>query len=160
MNEAPAWHQDEEFWSAFQEFIFPAEQIEQATEQVDQLLELIDIEPDAPVLDIPCGVGRHAIELAERGFEVTGVDTTDPYLETARERADEESVEIEFLQADMREFRRLESFDAVINLYTSFGYFADRADDERTAQNFYDSLRPGGALVMSVTSKEIIAGKF
>lgn len=60
----------------------------------------------------------------------------------------------------MREFRRPKPFDAVINLYTSFGYFEDRADDERTVQNFYDSLRPGGTLVMSATSKEIIAGKF
>jgi len=160
MNEAPAWHEDGEFWNAFQEFIFPPEQIEQATEQVEQLLELLNVESDATVLDIPCGVGRHAIELAKRGFEVTAVDATDPYLETARERATETAVEVEFLQADMREFRRAESFDAVINLYTSFGYFEDRADDERTARNFYDSLRPGGTLVMSVTSKEIIAGKF
>ena len=82
------------------------------------------------------------------------------YLETARKRANEAAVKIEFLQADMREFRRPESFDAVINLYTSFGYFADRADYKRTAQNFYDSLQPSGTLVMSVTSKEIIAGKF
>ena len=60
----------------------------------------------------------------------------------------------------MREFCRPDSFDLVANVYTSFGYFEDRAEDERTARNFHESLAPGGALVMSLTSKEVLAGKF
>lgn len=160
MDERPAWHEDEEFWEAFREFVFPPEKVEEAAEQVDRLLGLLDLEPGAAVLDVPCGVGRHAVEFADRGFQVTAVDATATYLETARERARDADVEVEFVHGDMREFRRVESFDAVVNLYTSFGYFEDRADDERVARNVYESLTPGGTLVVSLTSKEVLAGTF
>ena len=109
---------------------------------------------------MPCGVGRHAVELAGRGFEVTGVDATNRYLETARGRAEAAGVDLEFVEADMREFVRPGAFDLVLNVYTSFGYFEDPADDRRTARNFHESLADGGRLVMSLTSKEVIAGKF
>jgi SAM-dependent methyltransferase len=177
MTESPPWHENLEFWESFREYLFPPEKVEEASEQVEKLLALLDLEPGAGVLDVPCGVGRHAVELAERGFRVTGVDATSSYFDAARERAENAegaSVgakstsgetktaggEVEFVEADMREFRRSEAFDAVLNLYTSFGYFEDREDDERTARNFYESLAPDGALVMSLTSKEVLPGKF
>jgi SAM-dependent methyltransferase len=159
MDGTPPWHEDPAFWEAVEPHVFPPETIEKAPEQLDQVLALAGID-DGRVLDMPCGVGRHAVELVDRGFEVTGVDATAPYLETARERAAEASVDVEFVTADMREFRRPETFDLAVNLYTSFGYFEDRADDERAARNIYESLVPGGKLVMSLTSKEVLAGKF
>lgn len=159
MDGRPTWHEDPAFWEAVEPHVFPPETVEKAPEQLDQLLELAGID-DGRVLDIPCGIGRHAVELADRGFEVTGVDATEPYLDTARERAAEAGVDCEFVHADMREFRRPETFDLAVNLYTSFGYFEDRADDERAARNIHESLAPGGRLVMSLTSKEVLAGKF
>lgn len=155
-----SWHADEQFWETFREFMFPPEKFAEAAEQMDQLLDVLELAPDARVLDVPCGVGRHSVELAERGFDVTGVDATTAYLETARERARDAGVAVEFVHADMREFRRPESFDAAFNLYTSFGFFEERADDERTARNFYASLKPGGTLVMSLASKELLARDF
>jgi SAM-dependent methyltransferase len=160
MAENPAWHENEQFWEAFRDFMFPPETIEQTPEQIDQLLSLLDLESGGRVLDIPCGVGRHAVELANRGFRVTAVDATPPYLETARERARDADVEVKFIHEDMREFRREESFDAIFNLYTSFGYFEERNDDKRTARNFYESLKPGGTLVLSLVGKETLAGQF
>ncbi|WP_435179709.1 SAM-dependent methyltransferase [Halorussus sp. AFM4] len=176
MDSSPTWHEDPAFWGTFREYLFPPEKVAAAPEQVDRMLALLDLEPDARVLDLPCGVGRHAVELASRGFRVTGVDRTESYLDTARERAREADEgggsdgdghetgavrrNVEFLQGDMREFRRPRAFDAVVNAYTSFGYFEDRADDERTARNFYESLKPGGRLLLSLTSKEVLAGKF
>lgn len=156
------WHEDEAFWERIEEFVFPPEKVEEATEQVEQLLALLDLDEGARVLDVPCGVGRHAVELARRGFGVTAVDATEGYLETARARARDTDVDvdIEFVRADMREFRREAAYDAVLNLYTSFGYFEDRTDDERVARNFYESLRPDGWLAMSLTSKEILARDF
>lgn len=158
----PVWHEDIEFWETLEDFVFPPEKIEQASEQSDQLLALLNLEPDARVLDMPCGVGRHAIELADRGFSVTAVDATPPYLETAREHAQDADLDfdIEFVHEDMRAFRRQKSFDVIFNLYTSFGYFEERDDDERTVRNFYESLRSGGTLVMSLASKETLAPKF
>ena len=160
MAENPEWHEDEQFWEAFRDFMFPPEIIEQAPEQIDQLLSLLDLESGGRVLDIPCGVGRHAVELANRGFRVTAVDATPRYLETARERSRDADVEVEFIHEDMREFRREESFDTIFNLYTSFGYFEARNDDKRTARNFYESLKPDGTLALSLVGKETLAGQF
>lgn len=156
----PVWHEDADFWETVQSFVFPPEQIEKATGQIERLLSLLDLPPDAHVADVPCGVGRHAVELAQRDFHVTAVDATAPYLARARDYAADEAVEVEFVHEDMREFRRPESFDAILNLYTSFGYFEEREDDERTARNFYESLAAGGTLVMSLTSKETLPKKF
>jgi SAM-dependent methyltransferase len=160
MDEQPVWHEDDEFWAVFRDYVFPPGKFEQGSEQIEKLLALLDLKSDAQIVDIPCGVGRHAVELADRGFSVTAVDATSSYLDTAREHARDMDVEIEFIHEDMREFRQQESFDAVLNLYTSFGYFEERDDDERTARNFHESLRPGGKLVMELASKETLAGKF
>ncbi|MEF8757234.1 MAG: class I SAM-dependent methyltransferase [Halobacteriales archaeon] len=160
MDDTPVWHEDPEFWAAFRDFLFPPEKHEAAPEEVDRLLDLADVEPEGRLLDVPCGVGRHAVSLAKRGFRVTAVDATDRYLESARARAEDSNVDVEFVHEDMRSFRRGETFDAVLNLYTSFGYFEERQDDERTARNFYESLTPGGTLVMSLAGKEVLAGAF
>ena len=160
MGPAPAGHEDETFWEALEAVVFPPEKLEAAGAELERLLTLVDVEEGARVLDIPCGVGRHAVEFADRGFDVTGVDATEPYLETAADRAAAAGAAVEFVHADMRAFRRPAAFDLVVNLYTSFGYFEDRAADERVARNLYESLRPGGTLVMSLTSKELLAREF
>ena len=74
--------------------------------------------------------------------------------------AKRENVDIEWVCADMREFRREESYDGVINLFTSFGYFEDFEQDRRTAGNMCASLRPGGVLVMQLMGKEVLARIF
>jgi SAM-dependent methyltransferase len=116
------------------------------------------------VLDMPCGPGRHSLELARRGFRVTGVDRTVAYLDTARQKAAAEGLDgvaqVEWIKADMRDFRLPERFDAAINLFTSFGYFEDPAEDRQVAANFFASLRPGGRLLMDMMGKEVLARVF
>jgi SAM-dependent methyltransferase len=160
MTEATPWHEDDDLWRRFQPFLFPPEKYEQATEQVDALVELLALEDEQRVLDCPCGVGRHAVELAGRGHDVTGVDGTDRFLDAAREHAADEGVDVEFVHDDMREFVRPDTYDLALNVFTSFGYFEDRADDRRTARNLYESLRPDGRLLMELTSKELLAAKY
>jgi len=128
MTDAP-WHEDPAFWETLEGLLFPPERLEAAGEELSALCSLADVDAPARVLDVPCGVGRYAVEFADRGFDVTGVDATAAYLESARERAVEAGVDVEFVERDMREFRRSEAFDLVVNAYTSFGYFEDRADD-------------------------------
>jgi SAM-dependent methyltransferase len=91
------------------------------------------------------------------GCQVTAVDRTAAYLDEARARADELGLAVEFVQADMREFQRPEAFDLAVNLFTSFGYFEDPDEDLRVLLNFYASLRPGGALIMELMGKEVLA---
>jgi len=140
--------------------MFSEQHWESAPGQVAAVVELLGIEAGAAVLDLPCGVGRHSLELVRRGFRVTGVDRTAAYLETAREKATAEGLGLELIQADMRVFVRPHAFDAAVNLFTSFGYFEDPAEDRQVAENFFRSLRPGGALAMEMMGKEILARIF
>ena len=99
--------------------------------EMDQLEALLALRPPLRILDLPCGQGRHAIELARRGYDVTGVDLSPFMLKVAEERARAEGVRVRWLAGDMREAIADARFDVVLNLFTSLGYFADEADDRR-----------------------------
>ena len=151
------WHENEEFWN---NFTLDEKSLEMASEDVELLIELAELKPSMKVLDLCCGVGRHSVELAKRKFEVTGVDTNKNYLNIANSRAKEENMKIEFVKEDMRDFKRKEKFDAVINLFTSFGYFEDEEENINVLQNVFESLKPGGKFILDVMGKEIIAHIF
>jgi SAM-dependent methyltransferase len=154
------WHDDDRFWKDWRPMMFTEERWTRAPAEADQLVKLLKLRPAARVLDLCCGPGRHSMELAQRGFRVTGVDRTKTYLNDARKLARKHKVDIEFLQADMRKFRRPRAFDAIINMFTAFGYFRKQADDARVAKNMAASLKPGGALLMELIGKERIAKIF
>ncbi|HSR30524.1 MAG TPA: class I SAM-dependent methyltransferase [Anaerolineae bacterium] len=152
------WHEQDDFWEAVP--LFDQDRIEMAVREVDFVLSVLGLEPGAAILDLCCGVGRHSLELARRGYRVSGVDRTSAYLQTARERTALEFLDVEWIQADMRDFVRPDAFDGAINLFTSFGYFEDPAEDHRVVQNIFRSLRPGGTLIMEMMGKEILARIF
>jgi SAM-dependent methyltransferase len=154
------WYDDDRFWHEAAPLLFRPARWEAAKEEIELLLELLELHEEAAVLDMACGPGRHTLELARRGFHVTGVDRTEKYLDEARRMAEEEGLNIEWVQADMREFKRPETFDAAINLFTSFGYFEEIEDDRRVLSNLLASLKPGGRLVMDMMGKEIMARIF
>ena len=120
---------------------------ERTDEDVAKIVELLELEPDAEILDCPCGHGRIANALAERGFRVTGVDTSDFFLEKARADAAARGVEVEYVHGDMRELPWRERFDGLVNWFTSFGYFSDE-ENKAVLRGFHDALRPGGRLVL------------
>src|SRR5207237_4588127 len=91
--------------------------------EIDQLEALLQARPPLRVLDLPCGQGRHAIELARRGYEVTGMDLSPFLIELARERARAAGVRVRWLTGDMRQPIPDAKFDLILNLFTSFGYF-------------------------------------
>ena len=107
------------------------------------------------VLDLCCGFGRITLELARRGFNATGVDLCRSYLETAKENALQEKLEIDFIENDVRSYKSKEAFDLVINLYNSFGYFENPDDDFILVKNAFNSLKAGGAFIIDVLGKEI-----
>ncbi len=154
------WHESDEFWALRERFMFGPAAWDRAPTEVDQILALLGIQPGAKILDLCCGPGRHSLELARRGFTVTGVDRTQAYLAQAEEVARDEELTIEFVLDDMREFRRDDSFDAAINMFTSFGYFEDIADDRLVLENLHSSLRPGGRVLMEMMGKEVLARRF
>ncbi len=150
------WFEDERFWEEFKQVLFSKERIKKTPYQVDRFVELLELRRGDKILDQCCGIGRHSIELAKRGYEVTGVDITRKYLEEAREQAQKESLDVEFIKADIREFKRDSFYDACINFYTSFGYFEDRAENIKVIENVYSSLKPKGRFLLDVMGKEIL----
>jgi SAM-dependent methyltransferase len=154
------WHEDDRFWELFYHFLFPQERWSGTAAEIDLLLERIAPAPGAAVLDLGCGPGRHSLELARRGCRVTGVDRTALYLEKARQQAQEEGLDVRFVEADMRHFVRPGVYDLALNLYTTFGYFVAAEENIQVLRNVYDSLKPGGILVMEMSGKEVIARSF
>jgi SAM-dependent methyltransferase len=159
-EEKTSWYEDDLFWQTFESVLFNTKKLESAGQEVDRVIELLRLQAGAKVLDLCCGVGRHSLELARRGFEVTGLDRTQSYLERARTEAESENLKVDFVLCDARRFCALEEFDAVINMYTAFGYFDEASDDKRVLLNAYASLRPGGKLLIETMSKEILARIF
>jgi len=154
------WHEQDAFWQTFAPVIFTNKRMSAASEEVEQLISLLDLQPGANICDFCCGTGRHSLELARRQFQATGVDRTAFYLQKARNKANAEGLNIEFIQEDVRNFCRPNSFDAVINLFTSFGYFEDPVDDKRVLQNIYKSLKNSGKLLIELMGKEVLARIF
>ena len=109
---------------------------------------VLELPRKAKVLDVGCGVGRHAIPLARYGYRVTGVDISAVYLREARREAARRRVEVALLRKDMRELDFRSEFDAAINLFTSFGFFPDPRDDLQVLRNFSRALKPGGVLLL------------
>jgi SAM-dependent methyltransferase len=150
------WFEDESFWRSFYPVMFSDERFQRAEDQVEKVLKLTDFR-GRDVLDLCCGPGRHSILLARRGFRVTGVDRTRFLLDKARARAEQEGVQVEWVEQDMRDFVRPRAFDLVLNMWTSFGYFDDKSEDLRVLRNIYDSLRNESVFMIDVIGKEYLA---
>ncbi len=160
MNDPGPWFEDVRFWDTMAPMLFSEQRIMNAPPEIDGVVALLGLEKGARVLDLCCGIGRHSLELARRGFRVTGVDLMEAYLDRAGEEARKEGLEIEFVRQDMRTFRRAAAFDYTVNLFTSFGYFQDPGDDRMVLENVFDSLRPGGGFVIDLMGKEVLAERF
>ncbi len=118
---------------------------EVTVEEIDFVEKRLGLAPRSRILDVPCGSGRHSLELARRGYRVTGVDLSAEAIEHARRAA--AGLEVEFVQADMREIPRDNGFDAGVCLGNSFGYL--ELDGLREfAAALGAAIRPGGGLVV------------
>jgi SAM-dependent methyltransferase len=154
------WFEDEAFWTAYAPLMFDEKRWAEVPAVIDDIERLSSPPRGGAVLDACCGPGRHSLELASRGYRVTGIDIMEPFLEAARESAEAWGVKADFLQADLRSYSEPGRFDLAINLFTSFGYFVDPADDILALANIRASLRPGGVLVLETQGKEVLARDF
>jgi ubiquinone/menaquinone biosynthesis C-methylase UbiE len=115
------------------------------------------LEPGARVLDLACGTGRISVPLAEQGFDVAGIDISNRVLGVAREAAPD----LDFRQGDIRELPWEDgSFDAVINMWTAFGYFDSQAEDERALAEVARVLRPGGVFILDTVNQAALIRGF
>jgi len=111
---------------------------------------LLQLPPGADILDAPCGEGRIARELAAKGYQLTGVDFAQDFLEIARTKAKQRGLTIAFERGDMRSLSFVEDFDGVICWGNSFGYFDD-VGNTAMLQSLARALKPGGRLVLDAS---------
>ena len=128
--------------------------------EVARLIELLGLPTGSRVLDVPCGQGRHAHLLAEAGFDVDGLDLSPDLLERARKRGTGRT--LRYTRGDMRTLpaRWTSRFDAVVNLFTSFGFFLLPSDDERVVAEWARVLKPGGTLVWHGGNRDGVMRRF
>jgi 2-polyprenyl-3-methyl-5-hydroxy-6-metoxy-1,4-benzoquinol methylase len=125
-------------------------------QEVSFIIETLGLAPKAKILDLYCGYGRHAIELAKSGYVVTGVDGTQAFVDIARQKAAEVGISICFEQKDMRELTDVNQYDAVINMFAAFGYFSDD-ENASVLKRVANALRKGGYLLMDLLNRELMA---
>ena len=119
-------------------------------------IHALNVQPDQRVLDLCCGQGRHSIALAKTGLDVTGVDLSEEMLAIATSEADKAGVTLNLRRADMRQlpvdFEH--RFDAIINMFSSFGYLESEEDDQQVLHQAAKVLKPGGRLMMDLLNRE------
>jgi SAM-dependent methyltransferase len=129
--------------------------------ETDFIIDALHLDPGSKVLDLGCGVGRHSLELARRGFKhVTGLDFSKPSLERAMGQAGREGLPVRFIEGDMRSIPFEGELDAVLSFFTSFGYFDDPKDDERTIGAVARALKKGGRFLLEVANRDYIVRHF
>lgn len=112
---------------------------------INNLLVHLCLPPDAQLLDLACGKGRHARFMAQKGYDVTGIDLSEASISQAKLY---EHAKLHFFVQDMRQIFRENAFDVVFNFFTSFGYFDNSDDNLRTLQAIHHALKPKGILVI------------
>jgi len=144
MSQTKEWFEDW-FSSPYYDLLYSHRDENEAALFLNQLLLRLPLQPGILVWDLACGKGRHAKFLADKGFNVIGTDLSEPFIRYANQFKREG---LEFLRQDMRSAPPRNDFDIVLNLFTAFGYFNDQADDLLVLQQIYQSLNPGGILVL------------
>lgn len=129
------------------ELVYRERDESEAERVIDLILDRVQPAAGARILDVGCGRGRHAVEFASRGFDVTGLDLSEQSLKIAERRALDRGVEIRLIEGDMREPVETGTFDLVVNLFTAFGYFERESEHQRAVNAMAGALRPGGVLV-------------
>jgi SAM-dependent methyltransferase len=106
---------------------------------------------------VGCGYGRHAMELAARGYHVVALDSSLPLLLRGADEAQRRGLTINFVHGDMREITFEEQFDGAYCVFNTFGYFDDETN-KKTAQNIARALKPGARLVIEVLNRDYLIG--
>ncbi len=133
------------FNSPYYHILYKNRDVSEAESFVNRLITRLNLPKGSRALDLACGKGRHSLQLRKNGFEVVGIDLSDESIEEAELNQREG---LEFFVHDMRELYWSEHFDLIANLFTSFGYFHSKEDDQKTISSVADALKPKGIFVI------------
>jgi len=133
---------------------------ERTLRDVDGIVNLLALPQGSSILDLCCGHGRHAIPLAQHGYKVTGQDLSEVFLREAEKEALAKGVHVDWLHGDMRNIPFENEFDAVINIFTAFGYLEDQDEDQKWLQQVSKALKQGSLFLIETIHREGLIRRF
>ncbi len=142
---------DEWFDTPYYHILYKDRNETEAQLLMDNLATLLVFAPHQKILDLACGKGRHAIYLNSKGFDVVGIDLSTNSIAHAQQFANEK---LHFARHDMREVYQPETFDVVLNLFTSFGYFETEKENQQAISAAAANLKKGGKFVLDFFNTE------
>lgn len=150
-----AWY--EESFGADYLIVYKHRDVQGAYQEVRKMSSWLQLKKGMQVLDLCCGMGRHAMALHELGYSVTGVDLSGTLLKEAR-KIDAAS-QIQWIQGDMRRLPLTGTYDAVFNLFTSFGYFEEDEENIMVLREIYNRLKPEGKFIIDFLNADYVADR-
>jgi SAM-dependent methyltransferase len=148
-----AWYQ-ESFGTDYL-IVYKHRDMQGAFHEVQKMMDWLKVPKGAEVLDLCCGIGRHSVALSEFGYKVTGVDLSDVLLNEAK-RLDVNR-QVEWHRGDMRKVPLDRQFTAVVNLFTSFGYFDEDRENENVLHEIHRLLKPAGKFIIDYLNPTFVA---
>jgi SAM-dependent methyltransferase len=130
----------------------------QLEREVNFIDESLAVARGGRILDLACGAGQHAVELATRGYDLVGFDLSQSQLDWAGGLAQERNQRLQFTYGDMRDLAYNEAFDAVYSWNTSFGFFEEEKNVDVAARVFR-ALRPGGRFLLDVINRDFVVAQ-
>jgi len=133
---------------------------ERTQREVDGIDNLLALPQGSSILDLCCGHGRHAIALAQRGYQITGQDLSEVFLHEAEKEAVAKGVHVDWVHSDMRNIPFENEFDAVINIFTAFGYLETQDEDQQVLKQVSQALKPNGLFLLETLHREAFIRHF
>jgi cyclopropane fatty-acyl-phospholipid synthase-like methyltransferase len=159
MSQEPAWYESffgQDYLDVYG-YQFTEERARKETTFAAKALEL---KAGERVLDLCCGQGRHAVILAEMGMQVTGLDLSEHYLQLTEAAAQERGVEVATVKADMRAIPSDSPFDAIVNMFSSFGYLESEEEDAKVMTSVFGALKPGGRVLFDLLNRDWVVSNY
>lgn len=139
------WYKDW-FNSKYYHILYKDRNDYEANNFIKNIVDSLQFHTSTRVLDLACGKGRHSVQLKKYYTQVVGVDLSDESIKYAKSNYAEDS--LDFFVADMRTYNSDIKYDAIFNLFTSFGYFSDTEDNIKVLSSCYNLLNNKGILVI------------
>jgi cyclopropane fatty-acyl-phospholipid synthase-like methyltransferase len=151
---------EEWFDSPLYEKLYANRDETEAEQLVELLEETLSLNTCSKILDLGCGRGRHSINLGRKGYHVTGIDLSEQAIKTAKEKAQAEGLKnVQFEVRDMRKPLPT-TFDAIVNLFTTFGYFSTNEENAAVLDSVVQMLKPGGIFVLDYLNAQKVQASF
>jgi SAM-dependent methyltransferase len=130
--------------------LYPHRNEAEAEQDIKDLVNMVGLKKEATILDLACGAGRHLLALHRQGYpNLFGLDLSEELLEVAGEELDKAGApHIDLVHADMRHIPYTDTFDAVLSLFTSFGYFKEDDENLQVFKAIYQALHSNGVFVL------------